>query len=393
MQGRLAMTKPNGVPPSSRVKLALTIILASMATAGLAGSRLIVPVVALAMGANVLVIGIIGSLFSAVPMLFSVAFGRWIDRKGASLPLITGAALVAIAGFAPVLLATPYTLLLTAALVGAGAIITHLAATRAVGQSGPREDRSRNLTLLVLSHSIAQFIGPTIVGIAYEDFGIHVSFAFIGCLGVAIIAGWSLVPHHYHAQSGIVAAGTVKPRFWDLMMMPTLRKWLIVSGTFMAVVTTFPFTVALHSAEVGVSPAEAGLVLGAFAGGMFLARLSASIASRRMKTSRMVTLSLLFGGSSYALVPFTHDFATFLAASAMCGLLLGVGGPLTLVLIYDAAPDDRVNEAVGMSLTVSNALQTVLPLLMGALAAQFGMGMVAWTMSASLLAMALYAMR
>jgi MFS family permease len=387
------MTWRRGAPTALRVRLAFTIVLASTATAGLAGARLIVPVVALALGANVLLVGIIGSLFSAIPMLFSVAFGRWVDRRGTALPLIVGAGLVATAGFAAVLLPLPHTLLLTAALVGAGAIITHIAATRAVGEFSPREDRSRNLGLLVLSHSVAQFIGPAVSGIAFEDFGIRFAFGFIGSLGLVIIVGWAFAPHNYLASAGIISIGQARPRIRDLTAMPELRKWLIISGTFMAVVTTFPFTVALHSSEVGISAADAGLVLGAFAAGMFVARLVVSVTNRRVKPTRMVFWSLLLGCGSYAVLPFTREFETFLAASAVCGLLLGMGAPLTLGLIYDAAPDERVNEAVGMSLTVSNTLQTAMPVAMGALAAQFGMGTVAWAMAASLFATALYARR
>ena len=140
-----------------------TIVIGGLATGALAASRLIVPILALAMGASILLVGITAALFSAIPMLFSVPFGRWVDRRGTRTPLIFSAVLIMMAAAAPIFFPSKYILLLTAALVGAGAVFTHVVATRAVGELGPRESRSRNLSMLVMIYSVTQFLGPTAV--------------------------------------------------------------------------------------------------------------------------------------------------------------------------------------------------------------------------------------
>jgi MFS transporter, DHA1 family, tetracycline resistance protein len=200
-----------------------------------------------------------------------------------------------------------------------------------------------------------------------------------------MIVGLAVGLHNYRSRSDPAACGQGKLRVSELMAMPDLRTWLIISGTFMSAVTTFPFTVALHAVEMGISATSAGLVLAAFSAGMFVARLLAPLASNYLKPARVVLISMLLGACAYALIPFTGQLATFAVSAGFMGLTLGMGGPLTLGLIYEAAPEARVNEAIGLSLTMSNFLQTLLPLLMGFGAARLGMAPVVWSLAAGLL--------
>jgi MFS family permease len=345
------------------------------------------------MGASIELVGFTAALFSAIPMLFSVPFGRWVDRRGTHTPLIFSAILIGLAAATTIVFASKYTLLFTAALVGTGAIFTHIVATRAVGEIGPREQRGRNLGLLVMIYSITQFLGPTVSGSVYEHFGRTAALATIGFLGILMIAGLSVGQHNYRSRADDLARGQKKLRIAELMTMPVLRKWLIISGTFMSVITTLPFTVALHAAEVGISATSAGLVLGAFSGGMFAARAVVPLAGRRVKPVRLVHISLLLGGCAYALMPFAGQLATLAASGAIIGLTLGMGGPLTLGLIYEAAPNERVNEAVGLSLAMASFLQTLLPLLMGLIAAWVGMAPVVLGLAAGLVAASIYVLK
>lgn len=380
----------NGEPGSDpsrtpRATLAGTIILASLANGALAASRLIVPILSISMGASVLLLGITVALFAAIPMFFSVSFGRWVDRKGTFKPLIFSASLIVIGAAAPIVFPSAYSLLLTAVLVGSGAVFTHVVATRAVGELRPRAHRDRNLGKLIMTYSVTQFLGPTVTGSTYEHFGMSSAVAIIGFLGMAIIAGLFLIDHNYRVRADFSSGPPVKLRLYDLMAIRALRKWVIISSIFMGVITNLPFAVAMHTVEIGLSVTSAGFILGAFSVGMFVARLTASHAGRYVTPQKAALLSLIFGGCAYASIPFTEHFATFAASAAMIGLTLGMGGPLTLGLIYGAAPPTRVNEAIGLSLAMSNFLQAALPLMIGVGAAYLGMAPMVWILAAGML--------
>jgi MFS transporter, DHA1 family, multidrug resistance protein len=378
---------------SRRSILVGTIVLASMGNAALSAARLVVPVAALAMGASVELIGIAAALFTAFPMLFSVAFGQWVDKSGPFVPFIFSAAMIVLAGAVVIIVPNQYMLLLTTALVGTGAIFTHIVATRAVGEIGEREDRGRNLGLLVMAYSITQFLGPIVAGSAYEHLGVSAAMMFISLAGLSMISGLHFKRHNYRLTGRSGVHGQGKLRISEFAAMPELRKWLIVHSSFIAAIAIFPFMVALHSVEISVSATRAGLVLGAFSAGVFAARAAAPFAGERLRPNLLAHASLLLGGCAYAVLPFTEELVTFAATGAAIGLTLGIGGPVTLALIYDSAPEPRVNEAIGLCLAMSGFLQTAMPLLMGFAGAQIGMAPVILGLAACLTALSVYVVR
>lgn len=387
------MSRSGTSSASPRTVLLWTIVIASMANAALAAARLVVPIFALALGASVELVGITVALFTAIPTFFSVQFGRWVDRSGTFSPLVFSGVLIALGGVATIVLASKFMLLFTGALVGSGAIFAHIVATRAVGEIGIREDRGRNLGTLVMVYSITQFLGPTVSGSVYENFGMVAAMTIIALMGVMMITSLRLRLHNYRPRTDGGVRRQRKLRISELTTMPGLRKWLIVSSTLMAIFTIFPFTVALHAVEVKISATSAGLVLGAFSAGVFAARVTVPFFGSRIKPTWLVQISLLLGGCTYALLPFTDELATFAAAGAAIGLTLGMGGPLTLGLIYEYAPEARVNEAIGLSLAMSGFLQMSMPLLMGFVAAQVGMTPMVIGLAMCLAAMSIYVVR
>ena len=73
---------------------------------------------------------------------------------------------------------------------------------------------------------------------------------------------------------------------------------------------------------------------------------------------------------------------TVAALAGLLGLGLGVGAPISMALIYEASPPDRIGEVLGLRLSLINAMQTVVPLTAGAIGAALGVGPVFWTLAA-----------
>ena len=99
-------------------------------------------------------------------------------------------------------------------------------------------------------------------------------------------------------------------------------------------------------------------------------------------------MSLLLGAALYAALPLAQLFWPLMLISGCLGLTLGLGVPISLNLIYEAAPQGRSNEAVGLSQMLTNLQQTVLPLLLGVIAAGSGEAAMIWMISAIMLATA-----
>jgi hypothetical protein len=89
--------------PDSRTLYAL-IPLGIANHAVLTGSRVIVALDALSMGASAFTVGVLVSLYALLPMFLSVVAGRLVDRVGARRPMLVGSVLIGIAATLPVAL-------------------------------------------------------------------------------------------------------------------------------------------------------------------------------------------------------------------------------------------------------------------------------------------------
>jgi len=83
------------------VPLAPLVVATIFAHAAFNGSRLTISLFALSEGASPLTVGVLMSLFSALPMLVGVSAGRLVDRVGIRRPILACVVVLAVAIFLP----------------------------------------------------------------------------------------------------------------------------------------------------------------------------------------------------------------------------------------------------------------------------------------------------
>jgi MFS family permease len=83
----------------------------------------------------------------------------------------------------------------------------------------------------------------------------------------------------------------------------------------------------------------------------------------------------------YATFPFVGRVPLLMALAFVLGLGLGVSQPMVMSLLYSAAPEGRVGEAVGLRTTILNFIQMAIPFLSGALGTALGVAPIFWTMA------------
>ncbi|WP_246745408.1 MFS transporter [Pseudomonas sp. PNP] len=145
----------------------------------------------------------------------------------------------------------------------------------------------------------------------------------------------------------------------------------------------------MHVSRIGLSVSDAGWMLAAFALGNLISRLFTSWLIRYVQPGLALILALVSAAGVHALIPSAHDTSMLILLSAALGLPLGLGTPVALAMIYDAAPQGRVNEALGLSMSSNNLLQTLFPLLVGVAASGLGVGPMVWIWSCAMFISAL----
>lgn len=365
--------------------LRLVFVLTILAHIGFVGSRVTVSLYAIALGATPLTVGLLMSLYAALPMLLAVHAGRRIDRIGAAGPLLAGLLAVAAGVLLPVLWPGLAALFFAAMLIGMGFLFTHVALNNVVGALAAPAERAASFSWLALGFSVGGFCGPLVAGFAIDGVGHRLAFlalAVFPALAAAIL--WRRrrrLPAHVAPK-----ADGGERHLADLVRDVRLRRVFVASAVLAMGWDLYAFVVPIYGTRIGLSASLIGIVMGTFSAATFSVRLALPRLARHVREWPMVAAAMLLAAVSYGLFPLAQSTAPLMALSFVLGLGLGCAQPFIMSLLYAASPAGRQGEVIGIRTTMLAGSQTVLPLAMGALGAALGMAPVFWSMAFVLLA-------
>src|SRR5258705_12935612 len=361
------------------------VLLSVLSSIGHRGSKVLVSLSALQLGANSFPVGILAALYAVFPLPLAVYAGRTPDRFGVRYPFLLGSIGIPAALALPALHEGLFTLFLCPTLIGLGQIFFHVSIHNAVGSIGDAEDRAKNFSTFSLGQSIATFIGPSLAGFTIDALGFRPTFVALASISLVVVllalAFPRMVPprgeHHDKKQ---------KRRALDLLKEAPLRRTLIMSGVALTGIELFSFYMPVYGQSIGLSATRIGLVLSSYAAAAFVVRLLMQELVRRFTEAGVLTGSLFIATATYALFPFLSGVPMLVLTAFLLGLGLGSAQPLTIMLTYHHAPPGRSGEALGMRLTVNKITQISIPLVFGGIGAVFGLAPVFWANAAFLLA-------
>lgn len=372
--------------------LALIVVATVFAHAAFNGSRLTISLNALSLGASALSVGVMMSLFAALPMVLGVASGRLVDRIGVRGPILAATAFLALSVALPGLFPGITALYFSAAGAGTAFMIFHIAVQHAVGEGSPEGERKTNFGWLALGFSISNFFGPTAAGIAIDHLGFTATFLMLASLACAsfgvLVARRRAFTHTPRARHEGARRSAL-----ELLRDAELRRVFLVTGLLASAWDLFVFVMPIYGTSIGLSASTIGLILGSFAFATFLIRIFLPWISRRVHEWTMITAAMGIACAAYAIFPVVDTVPLLAATAFLLGLGLGATQPSIMSLLYAMAPAGRAAEAVGVRSVVLNASHTVLPLAFGGVGAALGMAPVFLTMAGALAAGGFFAAR
>ena len=344
------------------------------------GTRLTISLNALSLGGSPLVVGLMMSLFAALPMVLGVPAGRLVDRIGVRIPLLASTSAVAIAIALPALLPGIGSLYVAAAGVGTGFMLFHIAVQHAVGQGSAVHERKGNFGWLALAFSTSNFVGPSVSGVSIDFLGHRATFMLLTAFSLAALL--LLVAHR--ARLTHTPDAPRKDRngsALELLREPELRRVFLVTGILASAWDLFVFAMPIYGTAIGLSASTIGLILSAFAAATFIIRIALPWIQRHVREWSMITTTMAIACLAYILFPLVTTVPLLAAIAFLLGLGLGATQPSVMSLLYAKAPDGRAAEAVGVRAVVLNMSHTVLPLAFGGVGAALGMMPVFWAMA------------
>lgn len=365
--------------------LPLIIILLVLNHVAFNGSRIAVALSAIHQGASTFGVGSLMALYALLPALLSVAAGRWIDRVGVARPMLIGTAGVGIGTLAPFVLPHLASLYLTAALVGSAFMLINVSVYHMVGETSAPEERTVNFSYVALGFSTSGFIAPMLTGLSIDSLGYRAVFLVLALFTVLpLLALWGRLLPEIERQARPVAAE--RGPVFELLRDAEMRRLFIAMAILTVGWDIYNFAIPVYGAQIGLRPAQIGIVMGAFAAATFAVRLAMPFFVNRVHPWRVLLGALIVAALAYLAIPFTHSVALLMAITFMLGLGLGAPQPMVLTLLHQAAPSGRAAEALGLRTTLINTSQTVMPLVFGAMGAALGVAPLFWGMAGVMLA-------
>jgi MFS family permease len=344
------------------------------------GSKVILALLSLELGASQMTIGAIVACYAIAPALLGVQAGRLSDRIGMRIPMLAGAMVMCVAMLTGWLWHTLYALFVIAALVGVSFSLFIVAVQNLAG--GLPGQRAKNYSILTIGYSVSNFVGPITAGLAIDYAG-HASaflvFAMFTVLPIAVLA-----LHVGLTRVDLPKATQVRRNAMQLLRLPPLRRQVIITGLLMGAWELYVFYVPIYAHSIGLSATTIGIILGSFAVATLLIRFALPLITHHMNVHTLLSASMLVAAVACAVIPVLQTSHALMLASFAIGLGLGCGQPLSLTLSYDSSPPGRTGEVAGLRLIASNLARTAVPLLSGSLGAAFGAAPVFWLNALSL---------
>jgi len=371
---------PNARSPNA-VAINLALALTFFNFTGANAMRVLVTLYALELGAPAWAVGVLGGLLYLFPLLLSWPIGAMADRRSARGLLVfaaacAGASLLLIYFF-PVL----PVFYLAAAVNGLALAFYHVTLQNLTGTLSTSEDRAKNFANFSLAGALTSFVGPLLAGFAIDAAGYAWACLITASLSAIALGLLVVMGHHLPPARPKVKPGSLPPMVIDR----TVVAMLVVSGLVQLGYDLFQFYVPIHAYALGMSATAIGMILAALATASFIVRIFLARLVKRVSASQLLVWVFWTGAAGFALVPFATDVLTMGLIAFLFGLGMGLGIPLTVILMYESSAKGRSGQALGLRLTANNLVRMSGPMVFGALGTVIGLAGVFWMLGALML--------
>ncbi len=364
-------------PRNNAPTIYLTLALTFFNFTGNNAMRVLMTLYALHLGASATAVGVIGGLLFLFPVLLSWFVGGLADRKAARKLLLFAAACATVSLLMMYFFPTLPVFYAAAALNGLALSFFHVTLQNLIGNLSKPEDRARNFANFSMIGAATSFAGPLIAGLSIDHLGYAWACLVTAGLSLIVIVLLLTLGRRLPPARGRIK-GTATPRTWldrSVVMM------LITGGLVQLGYDLFQFYVPIHGHAIGLSASAIGAVLATLAIAAFIVRNFLARLAERYPGEKLLLWVFLTGAVAFAMVPFSTDAWVLGAIAFLFGLGMGIGIPLTVILMFANSADGRSGQTLGLRLTVNNAVRMSGPMAFGAIGAVVGVAGVFWMLA------------
>ncbi len=354
----------------------LTLALTFINFVGASAARVVLTLYALTLGAPPAAVGLLGGMFYLFPLLLSLPIGALADRFGSRGLLLIGALCGASALLLPYFVREMAAFYVAAALSGLALAFFHVTLQNLMGILSRPDEHARNFSNFSLVGASTNFVGPLVAGFSIDYAGHAIACLYVAAFSltaILMLVIWGrLLPGGNRSIVG--GTGTTLRTLGDR----EVQRMLFTSGMSQLGNDLFQFYLPIYAYGIGLSASVIGTLLAAFAGASFMVRLFLAWMVRRFQAERLLAWSFYIGAIGFMLVPFFHNPLMLAAIAFVFGLGMGIGTPLTVILMFSRSVEGRSGQTLGLRLTANNFVRVAGPMVFGVIGSAFGLASIFW---------------
>ncbi|WP_172385525.1 MFS transporter [Streptomyces sp. MNP-20] len=361
-------------PRGDRGWLLRLVISFSCAQAAVSMARPAVSYRALALGADERAVGVIAGVYALLPLFVAVPLGRRTDHGRCAPLLLLGVALIA-GGCA--LGGTSGSLGALAAwsgVMGLGHLCFVIGAQSIVARRSAPAERDRNFGHFTIGASLGQLVGPLAAGaLIGGDTGGTSALALVVAAGVAAVSCTSLWRLEQPRGGGGASGGgasaapgagaSAGPKVSVLRILGArgVPAGMFISLAVLSATDVLTAYLPVIGEDRGIAPATVGILLGLRAGATIACRLVMTPLIRLLGRRALIAGTCAAAGLLCAGVALPLPVWALGAVLTLLGFCLGVGQPLSMTTVVQAAPAGARSTALALRLTGNRLGQVAAP--------------------------------
>ncbi len=192
----------------------------------------------------------------------------------------------------------------------------------------------------------ALVVGPAMGGLLLSHFGFKVAFyscSIIPSLGL-IFAISRLTTLQPAEAKEVLSRGS-----WSWLKQPTIFAGLMAPLFFTLGSGTILTFMPLHSQNLGIAEARAGIIIATVYIGSALLRVPGGKLSDKIGRRPVIPLGLMVSFAAMLLISFMNSFSGLIAAAIFYGVGMGIAMPASYTLVADLTPPEARGLTMGIT--------------------------------------------
>ncbi|MFG2880756.1 MFS transporter [Streptomyces sp. NPDC048297] len=361
-------------PGGNRGRLLRLVLAFGFAQGAVSMARPAVSYRALALGADERAVGVIAGVYALLPLFAAVPLGRRTDHGRCAPLLPLGVVLVSGGCLLSGLANSLWTMALWSGVMGLGHLCFVIGAQSLVARQSAPHEQDRDFGHFTIGASLGQLVGPVAAGVLIGgsdragSSALALVVAGAGC-ALAFTSLWRIEDRttiNSRSPQGVrvPVAGILRARGVSAGMLVSLS---VLSAT--DILTAYLPVVGEHR---GIAPAVIGVLLSLRAGATIACRLVLTPLLRLLGRPVLLTVTRLLAAVLCAGVALPVPVWTLALMLTVLGFCLGVGQPLSMTTVVQAAPEDARSTALALRLTGNRLGQVAAPAAAGLVAGVAG---------------------